>query len=112
MLSIRADDARAVALGAAIQDGDVEALQQHLRDNPELATARVVDRRGVSRTLLHIVADWPGHFPNGSQTVALLIAAGADVNARVLHPGPRGSPETALHWAASSDDVAVLGALL
>ena len=112
MLSIQADDARAVALAAAIQGGDVEALQRHLRDNPELATARVVDRQGVSRTLLHMAADWPGHFPNGARTVAALIAAGADVNARVVHPGPHGSPETALHWAASSDDVDVLNALL
>jgi ankyrin repeat protein len=111
-MSIQGDDARAVALVAAIQSGDVEALQRHLRDSPELATARVVDRRGVSRTLLHTVADWPGHFPNGSHTVAILVAAGADVNARVVHPGPHGSPETALHWAASSNDVGVLDALL
>ena len=112
MLSIQADDARAVALVAAIHSGDVETLQRLFRDNPDLATARIVDRRGVSRTLLHIVADWPGHFPNGPQTVAILVAAGADVNARVGHPGPHGSPETALHWAASSDDVGVLDALL
>jgi ankyrin repeat protein len=112
MLSIQADDTRAVALGAAIHGGDVEALQRHLRDNPELATARIVDHRGVSRTLLHLVADWPGHFPNGAQTVAVLIAAGADVNSRVVHTRPEGSPETALHWAASSNDVAVLDALL
>ena len=111
MLTIPADDARAIAIVAAIQSGDIETLQRHLGDNPELAAARVV-RRGVSRTLLHIVADWPGHFPNGSRTVAVLVAAGADVNARVIHPGPTGSPETALHWAASSDDVAVLEALL
>jgi uncharacterized protein len=112
MLSIQADDARALTLGAAIHSGDVETLQRHLRDNPDLATARVVDRRGVSRTLLHIVADWPGHFPNGSHTVAILVAAGAEVNARVVHPGPHGSSETALHWAASSNDVGVLDALL
>lgn len=112
MLSIQADDARAVALVAAIQSGDVETLQRCFRDNPDLATARIVDRRGVSRTLLHVVADWPGHFPNGSHTVAILVAAGADVNASVMHPGPQGSAETALHWAASSNDVAVLDALL
>jgi ankyrin repeat protein len=112
MLNIHADDPRAVALVAAIQHGDVEALQRYLADAPELATIRVVDRRGVSRTLVHIVADWPGHFPNGPQTVAVLVAAGADVNARVVHRGPHGSSETALHWAASSDDVAALDALL
>ena len=112
MLSIQADDARAVALIAAIHSGDAETLQQLFRDNPDLPTARIVDRCGVSRTLLHIVADWPGHFPNGAATVAILVAAGADVNARVGHPGLRGSPETPLHWAASSDDVGVLDALL
>jgi ankyrin repeat protein len=58
------------------------------------------------------VADWPGHFPNGPSTVATLIAAGADVNAGVIHPSPNASPETPLHWAASSDDVDVLDALL
>lgn len=112
MPSISADDGRAVAIVTAIQSGDVETLQRHLRDSPDLAKARIVDDRGVSRTLLHVVADWPGHFPNGPSTVATLIAAGADVNAGVIHAGPNGSPETALHWAASSDDVDVLAALL
>jgi uncharacterized protein len=112
MPNIQADDSRALALVAAIHSGDVEALQQHLQDDANLATARIVDGRGVSRTLLHIVADWPGHFPNGPLTVAILVAAGADINARVVHPGPRGSTETPLHWAASSDDVGVLDALL
>jgi uncharacterized protein len=80
-----------------------------LGDTLALAHARIVDRHGVARTLLHIVADWPGHFPNGPQTVATLVAAGAEVNAAVLHAN---SAETALHWAASSDDVGVLDALL
>jgi ankyrin repeat protein len=112
MLRLQADDARAVALVSAIHGGDVETLQRHLRADPELATARIVDRSGVARTLLHIVADWPGHFPHGGQTVAILIAAGAAVNAPVMHAAPDGASETPLHWAASSDDVAVLDALL
>lgn len=62
----------------------------------------------MSRTLLHNVTDWPGHFRNGAATVALLIAAGADVNARFAGP----HTETPLRWAASSDDVEVLDALL
>ena len=41
--------------------------------------------------------------------MAALVAAGADVDAAVLHAP---SAETALHWAASSDDVGVLDALL
>jgi uncharacterized protein len=112
MLSIPADDPRAVAVTAAIHGGDTEALQRHLREQPELATARVVDRRGVGRTLLHIVTDWPGHFPEGARAVSILVAAGADVDAPVLHPISTGAPETPLHWAASCDDVAVIDALL
>jgi ankyrin repeat protein len=110
MLHLPADDVRSVAIVAAIQSGDVETLQRQLHDSPDLAAARIVDDRGVSRTLLHIVADWPGHFPNGPGIVATLVAAGADVDAVVIHPS--GSTETALHWAASSDDVGVLDALL
>ena len=75
-----------------------------LGDNPGLATARI----GRSRTLLHMATDWPGNFLNRAATVVALIAAGADVNARStgLHT------ETPLHWAASSNDVAALDALL
>ena len=62
----------------------------------------------MSRTLLHVATDWPGHFPNGAATIAALVEAGADVNARFTGP----HTETPLHWAASSDDVAVLDALL
>lgn len=112
MQSIPADDVRATRIVASIHSGDVAALAQQLRDDPSLATARLVDARGVARTLLHVVADWPGHFPNGADMVAALAAAGADVNAAVLLAGPHGSAETPLHWAASSDDVAVLDALL
>lgn len=112
MLTIPADDPRAVSIVSAIQGGNVEALERHLGDSPELGAARIVDGGGVARTLLHVAADWPGHFPNGARTVATLIAAGADTNAAVMHSGPSGAPETALHWAASSDDVGVLDALL
>ena len=62
----------------------------------------------MSRTLLHVVTDWPGRFSNGAATVAALVRAGADVNARFRGP----YEETLLHWAASSDDVEVLDALL
>jgi uncharacterized protein len=112
MANLPADDPRAVALAEAIRGGDVAGLQGQLRAAPELATARIVDAKGVGRTLLHVAADWPGHFPNGARTIAVLAEAGADVNAGVVHPGPQGWPETPLHWAASSDDVAVLDALL
>ncbi len=110
--ALAAGDPRAVALAAAIQRGETQTLRALLDATPALAAARIVDDRGVERTLLHVAADWPGHFPSAAASVALLIAAGAAVNAPVDHRGQGGAPETALHWAASSDDVAVLDALL
>jgi ankyrin repeat protein len=88
----------------AIHAGDVEGLRELLRENPGLANARIDGKR----TLLHVATDWPGHFPNGAATVVALIEYGADVNP----PFVGKHQETALHWAASSDDVAVLDALL
>lgn len=112
MPTLPADDDRAVAVVTAIRGGDVAGLREQLSADPELARATIVDHQGVARTLLHVVSDWPGHFPNGARTVALLIGAGADVNAPVRHAGPASHAETALHWAASSNDTAVLDALL
>jgi len=100
-----------VAAVEAIRTGDVAALERLLAENPALATARIGHRDeggGKSRTLLHAAADWPGHVPNGAAIVATLIAAGADVNARFTGP----HTETPLHWAASSDDVEMIDALL
>jgi ankyrin repeat protein len=109
MLTLRHDDQTAVALVAAIHTGDVDSLQRLLTQNPDLANARVKDNKGGSRTPLLFVTDWPGYFPNGPATVAALIAAGADPNATT-----DGSThaETPLHWAASSDDVEVVDALI
>jgi len=95
---------------AALHDGAVERLRDLLAERPELATARVVEAPGggVDRTLLHVLTDWPGHRPRGAEAVAVLVAAGADANARCAGA----HTETPLHWAASSDDVDVLDALL
>ncbi len=112
MLRLDDGDGRSVALTTAIRTGDVETVRRLLAEDPQLARARIVDNRGVARTLLHVAADWPGHAPDGDRIVATLIAAGADVAATVTQTGPSPSAETALHWAASSDDVAVLDALL
>lgn len=110
MLTIRTSEPLAVAVVAAIHTGNLEALKRLLDENPGLATARLGDEGpgGMSRSLLHVVTDWPGHFSNGAQSVALLVAAGAEVDARFTGP----HTETPLHWAASSDDVEVLDALL
>jgi ankyrin repeat protein len=110
-MNLSADNPLAIAVVEAIHKGDVESLQRLLQANPGLATARLGDGKnceGMSRTLLHVATDWPGHFPNGAETVAVLIAASAEVNARFTGP----HTETPLHWAASSDDVAMLDALL
>ena len=112
MLNLPADDARAVAIVSAIRGGDVDGLQRQLRENPDLATARITDKRGVARTLLHVATDWPGHFPNGRRVVIALVEAGADVNAGVIHPRAETPGETPLHWAASNDDVDLVEALL
>jgi ankyrin repeat protein len=112
MTEIHADDSRYAAVIAAIQGGEVEKLRRMLEDDRALATARLVDDQQVKRTLLHVVTDWPGHFPNGAAVTAALIDAGAEVNAPLSPARPNGVAETPLHWAASSDDVPVLDALL
>jgi ankyrin repeat protein len=108
--TIDTDGPLAVAAVEAIHTGDLPRLKRLLAEHPDLATARLGDDDpdGMSRTLLHVATDWPGHFPEGPATVALLVEAGADVNARFRGP----HAETPLHWAASSNDVEVLDALL
>lgn len=89
----------------AIRTGNLALLNQLLTADPTLATTRVDGQR----TPLHVATDWPGHFPNVRATITLLVQHGADVNARVIGLPHR---ETPLHWAASSDDVEALHALL
>lgn len=116
MTTIADHEPLAVAVTDAIHAGDVEALARLLDEHPGLATTRITrsgcdDERGpdAGRTLLHVATDWPGNFPNGPRTVDVLVAAGAEVNAPYRGPD---SAETPLHWAASSNDIAVLDALL
>jgi len=110
VLRLRAGEPLAVAVCDAIRTGERDRLIELLAENPELATATIASDGGCrdERTLLHIATDWPGHFPNSAATVAALIDAGADVNARFVGR----HAETALHWAASSDDLELLDALL
>lgn len=110
---IPGDDQVAAGLRSAVRSGDVAAIQGLLRNDPALASARLVGNDGGSGTPLHLVADWPGYFPNGPQIVRILIGAGADPNALTSgrdSPGP--GDETPLHYAASSDDVDVALALI
>lgn len=94
-------------LGAAIRAGDVDAVERLVLSNAGLASTRLGGSYGT-RTPLHVVTDWPGYFANGPQIARLLLAAGADPNARDSEPGS----ETPLHWAASSDDADVARALI
>jgi ankyrin repeat protein len=107
-VEIAADDPRATELLRAVRGGDTDTIRRLLSADPRLAQTRLADRKGGFRTPLHLVADWPGYFPNGPQIVDLLIRAGADPSARHLVR----CGETPLHWAASSDDVDVAAALI
>jgi ankyrin repeat protein len=99
----------ALEVSEVIHSGEATALEQLLRDHPGLAGARIGDpEHGQSRTLLHVVTDWPGNVPEAAAKIRALVAAGADINARFTGP----HTETALHWAASSDDIDALDALL
>jgi hypothetical protein len=106
-VTLAGDEPLAVTATTAAQTGDLDGLERLLRDQPELAIARIGDST-ISRTLLHAATDWPGHYRNVGDVIGLLVAAGADVNARFHGP----HAETALHWAASSNDVEALDALL
>jgi uncharacterized protein len=104
-----ADDPLVRRAVEAIRGGDAAALTAVLRERPAMAAEPIRDAGCEElRTLLHVVCDWPGHVPDAAGKIAALVAAGADVDARFTGP----HTETPLHWAASSDDVAALDALL
>ncbi len=117
--SVRSDDPLAIAVATAIRTGDLATLERLLAENPDLANVQIEGRKGGYRTPLHIVADWPGYFPNGPAVVRLLLAHGADPDGGAegflrlqLQLQLQGRQETPLHWAASSDDVDVAEALI
>ena len=107
---LRTDDQLAGEVIRAIKGGDLDSLQRMLAAHPELSAARIGDDRG-SKTLLHVVTDWPGFFPNGPAVVKMLITVGSDPNTRT--EGARKEVgETPLQYAASNDDVEVAEALI
>lgn len=110
---IPSGDQAALELLLAIRSGDTGTIRRLIGEHPGLPSWRIGDRKG-SRTPLHMVADWPGYFPRGPEIARLLIDAGADPDGdptgRRKPDDP--APETPLHWAASSDDVAVAAALI
>jgi hypothetical protein len=106
-------DPVAIALTEAVHAGDVAGLLRLLAGGRDLAHLSIVGADGVAKSLVHVATDWPGHFPNVAATIAALASAGANVNARMApHPKDPNCVETPLHWAASSDDVAAIDALL
>jgi ankyrin repeat protein len=106
------DHPLAVELVGAIHTGDRVALEA-LATQHRFADVLIVDAHGTHKTLVHCAADWPGHFPNVAETIGFLVGQGIPVDAPAFHPSkPDGPRETALHWAASSDDVLALDALL
>jgi ketosteroid isomerase-like protein len=108
-LRLRPDAPLARRVTDVIRCGDGAALRQLLDEEPALAHARIDDARcRQSRSLLHVVTDWPGNVPEAAAKIRALVAAGADVNARFTGA----HSETPLHWAASSDDIEALDALL
>lgn len=65
---LETEDPLAVAVVTAIHTGDLPVLAKLLAEHPDLATALLGDPdRGMSRTLLHVVTDWPGHYAMGPQ---------------------------------------------
>ncbi|MER7897804.1 ankyrin repeat domain-containing protein [Streptomyces sp. NPDC096046] len=111
MLTLTSQDPPAVAVTEAIRTGDLPGLRRLLADHPGLAAARVTEHGADgtgTRSLLHLATDWPGHFPHGPEVIAILVAAGADPDARF----GGAHAETPLHWAASSNDVPALDALI
>ena len=105
---IATTDPQAQAVVKAIRTGDTRSLDTLIKTNPELLSCYIGDAT-EARSLLHILADWPGKSPNKCETAKILIAAGADVNAPFVG---QAHSETPLHWAASSNDVTLLDTLL
>ena len=101
-------DQRAQASEKAIRTGDTASLQALLKSHPELSSS-YIGNAIEARSLLHILADWPGNYPNNCETAKILINAGADVNAPFLG---KAHSETPLHWAASNNDVHLIDTLL
>ncbi|KAK2591313.1 hypothetical protein QQS21_010997 [Conoideocrella luteorostrata] len=101
------EEPRVIAICEAIHKGDTSSLKALLQEHPDLTTA-YLGSPDEARTLLHVLTDWPGNYPNGAKTTQILAEAGAKVDAPFIGK----HSETALHWAASCDDVAVLDALL
>jgi hypothetical protein len=100
----RGHDPTAFEFATALKRGDIDRVRELLTGDASLATAVI---NGCLP--LHLFADAPGHRPNAAAIVTALVQAGADLDA---HATGTWHHETALHWAASNDDVELIDALL
>jgi uncharacterized protein len=105
---LTSDSHEAHELTLAIKGGDCARLSELLGADPDLANCLVVED-GAGRSPLHLLADAPGFRPRARETVTVLAAAGADLNAPAVGMWHVEAP---LHWAASNDDVVLIDALL
>ena len=105
---LRSDTREARELTLVIKGGDCARLGQLLGADPDLANCLVVED-GAGRSPLHLLADAPGRRPRTPETVGVLAAAGADLNAPAAGMWHVEAP---LHWAASNDDLVLIDALL
>src|SRR5579863_7219845 len=98
------DEARALEFGPALERGDADRVQELIAEDSSLATTVINGYRP-----LHLFANAPGHRPNAAAIVTALVAAGADLDAQAVDTWHQ---ETALHWAASNDDITLIDVLL
>src|SRR5262249_61148035 len=86
----------------AIHVGDVDGVERLLASDADLASARLGGGRGT-QTPLHVVAGWPGYYPNGPEIALVLIQSCADVEARTTGGHPAETGRAALQWTGRSD---------
>lgn len=99
----------AIRLQHALERGDAGALNRLIEEHPGISSVLLVDDNGDVGRPLHRYANAPGHRPHPVEIVGALVRDGADIDAPVIGAGHQ---ETALHWAASNDDVELIDALL
>ena len=105
------DNKTARDVSVALHQGDIDTLNAMLTKEPGIAESGIHTKGPQGdevRSMLHVATDYPGHFPRCKEAIGLLIANGADPNARFVGP----HTETPLHWAVSCDDVEATDALL
>lgn len=107
--TLRNDEPLALEVAAVLKQGEVGRLCRLLAADPGLARCVVEEPVEGGRTLLHLLAELPGHNPNAAAIVQALAEAGADLDAPAVGMWHCEAP---LHWAASNDDVALIDALL